>query len=68
MLPLVGLFYIFHRKTAKHYIGHWFLTFYARRTLKILNGLHGPLNHQADLMKDTIYGPKCNSYDLYGPL
>jgi len=41
-----------HKSSLKlNKLVQWFLTFYARRITKIMNGLRGSLNHQTDLEK-----------------
>jgi hypothetical protein len=54
-------------------LDQWFLTFLARRTPKIIIGLHGPLKHLTDRKKmlfrvhyftiDIIIDPKTHSTD-----
>ncbi len=46
----------------------WFSTFYARRTPKIIIGLHVPLNHKMNIKRCIYKGTSIHFYDLHGPL
>ncbi len=63
------------REIQSDHVEQWFLTFYDRRTPKIINAVYGPLNIQIDFKKLTLKEHNftfMNSIDprdpLHGPL